>query len=165
MFFIAFAGSLANNVNDLFVLFIIVFSSVILWDVSAYFLWKKLSNLKFFKYLLKNEKRKKIYEKSEKFFKKRWVISIFLSRFLITWIWAVINYIAWFQSFNFKKFTTFVILWEILYVSELLILWYIFKDTFNDIFNILSNFWFVLLFIFVLYETWKRLIKFKKIKI
>jgi membrane protein DedA with SNARE-associated domain len=157
MFFILFAGSLTNNLSDLFILFLIILFWVIIWDVLSYYFWKKLLNLKLFKYLLNKEKINKLYKKTENFFHKKWTISIFISRFLITWIWPMLNYISWFQLFNFKKFFIYMFLWEILYVLEFLILWYLFKDTIDDLFEIISDFWLVLFLLLILYIIWLHL--------
>lgn len=162
MFFILYAWAITNNLTELFVLFLIVVFSTVFWDILAYFIGNKLSKIKLFKNLIKNKKIKYIYKKSNKFFHKKWTISIFLSRFLITWVWPTLNYIVWLQSFSFKKFYSYVILWEILYASELLILWYIFKDTFEYVSDIISSFWLFVFLIFILYQTWKRLFFRKK---
>ena len=159
MFFILFAGSMTNNITELFILFLIVLVWVIIWDILSYFFGKKLFNLKFFQYLINKKKINKIYSKTEKVFIEKGAISIFISRFLITWVWPMLNYIAWFHYFNFKKFSLYIILWEILYAWEFLILWYIFKDTIEEVFEIISNFWLVLFLLLVLYIIWIHLFK------
>lgn len=162
MFFILIAGSITNGMTELFILFFIILSWVIIWDILSYFLGKKLLNFNFFKYLLNKKKVKNIYSKTEKIFIEKWVISIFISRFLITWVWPMLNYIAWFQWFDFKKFSLYVILWEIIYVWEFLILWYLFKDTIDEVFSIISDFWLVLFLILILYIIAVNL--FKRVK-
>ena len=159
MFFILFAGSITNSVTELFILFVIVLAWVIIWDILSYFFGKKLFNLKFFQYLINKQKIKKIYSKTEKILIEKWSISIFISRFLITWIWPMLNYIAWFQWFDFKKFSLYITLGEILYVWEFLILWYIFKDTIEEVFGIISDFGLVLFLLLVLYIIWINLFK------
>lgn len=159
MFFIMFAWALAHNLPELALLFLIVLFSTVSWDTLGYTIGRKFYNLKIFRYLVNKKSVKNLYEKSKKFFIKKWEISIFLSRFLVTWIWPTINYIVWFQSFNFKKFWLYMVFWEILYSSELLLLGYIFKDTFEEIYSILSNFWLIVLSAFILYEIWKHLFK------
>lgn len=157
MFFILFAWASAISLSQLFILFLIVLVSATIWDLLAYFIGKKFFHSKIFQLLLNKKNIKYVYKKSKKFFKKKWRMSIFLTRFLITWIWSVVNYVVWIQRFSFKIFTLYVIIWEMIYSFELLLLWYIFKDTFEVIFNIISNFWYVLLLAFVLYEIWIRL--------
>ena len=164
MFFILFAWALSDNLTELFILFLLVLSSTVIWDITAYFIAKKFSHLKFIKYLLNIKKVKKIYKKSEEFLEKKGESSIFLTRFLITGLGPVINYVLWLQSFDFKKFSLYIVLWEILYASELLILWYIFRDTFEEVFSIISSFWLMILLAYILYEIWKRLFFWKKKK-
>jgi len=162
MFFIVIAGSLATDINSLEILFIITLLWVISWDLLSYLLGKKLYNMTFFQFFIKKKEVNKLYIKTEKLLIKKWSIIIFISRFLITWIWPILNYIAWIQWYNIKKFILYVILWEILYVLEFLLLWYIFKNTIDDIMNLISDFWFILLLIFVLYIIWLNLFKNKK---
>lgn len=163
MFFIMFAWALVHDLFELTLLFSLVLISTVSWDLLSYFIWKKFFKFKKIQNLLNKKLIRNIYKESKKYFKKRWVISIFLSRFLITWVWPTINYIVWMQFFSFKKFSLYVILWEMLYSSELLLLWYIFKDTFEEIYRILSNFWLIVLSAFVLYEIWKHLFRKKSI--
>jgi membrane protein DedA with SNARE-associated domain len=165
MFFIMFAGALAHNLLELVLLFSLVLVSTVSWDILGYIIGRKFYKFKFFRYLRKWKKTKNIYDKSKEYFDKKWEMAIFLSRFLITWIWPTINYIVWFQSFNFRKFTLYMVFWEILYWSELLLLGYIFKDSFEEISNILSNFWTTILIAFIMYEIWKYLFWKKAFKI
>lgn len=152
MLFILFAWTSANNLSQLFLLFLIVLISSIIWDISGYFIGRKVSKFKKLKKQLNRKIIKNIYSWSKKYFNEKWEIAIFLSRFLITWIGAPINYVVGFQAFSFKKFAFYVVFWEILYASELLILGYVFKDTFDEIYTIISNFSLIILLIFIMYE-------------
>jgi len=162
MFFILFAWALTNSFSELFLLFLIVLFSTVIWDFLSYFIARKFSNTKFFQYLLNVKKIKKLYEKSELFLEKKGESSIFLTRFLITGLGPVINYVAWFQSFKFKKFSLYIIFWEILYTTELLLLWYFFKDTFEEVFSIISNIGLMIFLAYLLYEIAKHLFFWKK---
>ena len=159
MFFILYAWALSSDISELYIFFLIIFASTVSWDILAYLIGKKFSHSIFFQYLSNLRTIKYLYNKSEKFFNKRWEISIFLSRFLVTWVWPTVNYLVWIQKFSFKKFLVNITFWEILYTSELLILWYIFKNSFEEVFDIIYNFWFIVLFIFLLYKVWKKLLK------
>ncbi|MDD3144584.1 MAG: VTT domain-containing protein [Candidatus Gracilibacteria bacterium] len=159
MFFILYAGSLATNFNELVILFFISFFSTFLGDLTSYFIGRKLYNFDFFKNLLQKKIINNIYIRTEKFFHKNGGVSIFLSRFLITGVGPALNYVVGFHLFNYKKFIFYVVLGEILYSLELLILGYLFKETFGDIFNIFSNFGIGLLLIFILYQILKRLFR------
>lgn len=163
MFFILFAWSITNSLLDLSILFFIVLSWLVIWDFLSYVFAKKLFNFNFFQYILSKKKINNIYIKTESKFKQNWDISIFLSRFLITGIWPMLNYVAWFQSYNLKKFILFIFLWEILYAWEFLLLWYYFKNTIDDVFNIISNFWIIILLLFILFLIWNNLFNNKKI--
>lgn len=157
MFFIMFAGALATDIYDLEILFCIVLFSSILWDLAGYFIGKKFTRFSFFQKFLQRKKIKNIYQHSLDFFEEKWELSIFFTRFLVTWLWAPINYMLWIQSFHLKKFAYYVVLWEILYAWELVILWYIFHDTFEEILNIFSNFWMIIFLGFLLYQVGKYL--------
>ncbi len=162
MLVILYAWAITNNFWDLTPLFLIVLFSTVFWDMLSYFVWRRLFWLGFSERLLAKKKINKIYKKTEKFFNKRWAVSILLSRFLVTWVWPSLNYVVWFQSFDFRKFVLYVVIWEILYAWELLILWFIFKETFGDILNIITNFWLIVLLLFMLYEIWIKLFGFNK---
>lgn len=164
MFFILYAWAITNNLYDWLILFLIILFSTLLWDIIWYFIWKRLWKTNIFKKYSNKWDLWKLYFRTQRFLSKRWTLSIFLSRFLVTWIWPTLNYIIWFQSFKFRKFFSNVVFWEILYAGELLILWYIFKDSFEYVFNIISDFWLIVLLIFFLYRIWKRLFKKKKLK-
>lgn len=162
MFFIITAWALSENLNELFILFFIILFSTSFWDLSAYIIARYFWESKLMKTLLKNKKFNKFFEISKIYFEKRWWITIFLTRFLITWIWPYINYIVWLQSFKFKKFLKYMFFWEILYSLELLLLWYIFKDTLSKYFNIIYSVLLIILIMFILYESKKYISKYAK---
>lgn len=62
---------------------------------------------------------------------------------------------VWIQRYKFKKFAKYVILWEMIYSAELLIIGYIYKDTFLEFYNIIYILWLLLLIVYILYE-WKK---------
>ncbi len=152
MFFILFAWANSKNIEELTVLFLIILLSSIAWDIWAYLIAKYFSSSKYMNKLLEKEKFKKIYKISWKYFHKRWNIIIFITRFLITWIWPYINYIVWIQWYKFKKFVKYVILWEIIYSAELLAIWYIYKETFVEYYNIIYISLLVFFILYVIYE-------------
>ncbi len=162
MFFILIAWSITMDLNNLLILFIIILVGVVVWDLLSYLFWKKLFNTYLFQLLINNKKINKLYIKTENFLNHKGNISIFISRFLITWVWPMLNYIAWIQWFNIKNFALYIFLGEILYVFEFLLLWFIFKDMIDDIMNIISNFWLILILVFILYIIWVNLFKRKK---
>jgi membrane protein DedA with SNARE-associated domain len=78
---------------------------------------------------------------------------------LITGLGPYMNYIVWLQSYSFKIFLKFIILGEILYVLELLLLGYLFKDTFEFVVDILYYLWIILILIFALFYIAKIIYK------
>lgn len=158
-FFILFAWSLISNFWDFAILFSISLFSSIIWDISAYMLGKKFFYINFIQKQLKKEVVKKTFSKTEKYFNEKWKSTIFITRFLITWLGPYMNYIVWLQSYNFKIFLKFVILWEILYVLELLFLGYLFKDTFEFVADILYYLWIILILVFCLFYIVKIIYK------
>lgn len=164
MFFIIAAWALAENLNELFILFFIILFSTSFWDIIAYIIARYFWASKFMKYLLKNKKFKNFCKISKNYFEKRWNLTIFITRFLITWIGPYLNYIVWLQKYKFKYFLKYVFLWEILYSLEFLLLWYIFKDTINKYQNIIYIILLFILILYILYET-KKYISSSKMKI
>lgn len=158
-FFILFAGSLISNFWDFAILFSISLFSSIIWDIVAYMLGKKFFYINFIQKQFKKEAVKKTFSKTEKYFNEKWKSTIFITRFLITWLGPYMNYIVWLQSYNFKIFLKFVILWEILYVLELLLLGYLFKDTFEFVADILYYLWIILILLFSLFYIVKIIYK------
>lgn len=64
------------------------------------------------------------YEKSEDYFKKHWVITTFLARF-ITVVRQLISLPAWVFKMNFTKFFLYTWLWAWAWNLILMIIWYI----------------------------------------
>jgi membrane protein DedA with SNARE-associated domain len=100
----------------------------LIWAIINYILWyylwwkiiKKLIN-KYWKYIfLKMEH----YNKTEIYFKKHWIITTFLARF-ITVIRQLISLPAWAFKINFAKFLFYTGLWAWLWNLMLMIIGYI----------------------------------------
>jgi membrane-associated protein len=162
-FFIVYAGSMSNSISDLSVFFLFTLAAEIAGDFLGYFVGKYFHETRWMKKLLRRKNISYVYDKSEKFLKKRGAMSIFLSRFLVTFIGPYVNYVAGFQLYKFKKFTLFVILGEMVYCSELLLLGYFFKDTFEEIVDLFTSFSVLLLCGFVLYLIGKRVFRKRKV--
>ena len=99
---------------------------------------------------------KKVFDKSKLFMEDKGGVSIFLSRFLVTGIGASVNYISGLELYSLKRFAFFVVTGEILYSVELLFLGYFFKETFEEIANLFTNFSTLIILGFVLYIIWKN---------
>lgn len=111
------------------------FVAIIVWTIWAllwaiinyilwYFLWKKIIKHiinKYWKYIfLKIEH----YKKAEKYFKKHWIITTFLARF-ITVIRQLISLPAWVFKMNVWAFLFYTWLWAWLWNLALMTIWYI----------------------------------------
>lgn len=98
------------------------------WASINYFLgyylwWKTIKKLikNYWKYFLIKEEH---YEKSENYFKKHWVITTFLARF-ITVVRQLISIPAWVFKMNFTKFFIYTGLWAWAWNLILMIIWYV----------------------------------------
>ncbi|MFA6550062.1 MAG: VTT domain-containing protein [Candidatus Gracilibacteria bacterium] len=156
MFFVLYAGSQANNYNDLFVFFIIVLISEIAGDLLSYGVGRLFWETALVKRILHYKRIKKVFDKSKLFMEDKGGVSIFLSRFLVTGIGASVNYISGLELYSLKKFAFLVVTGEILYSIELLFLGYFFKETFEEIANLFTNFSTLIILGFVLYIIWKN---------
>lgn len=161
MFFILYSGSIALGYIELTNLFFIILGGAIFGDICSYFFARKFSENKAFSNILKKRKIKKIHNKVNLFFDKHGSSSIFITRFLITGIGPYLNYVLGLNKYNFKKFSFYIFIGEILYALELLIIGYIFRDTFEDIMNMFLDFSYIILILIVLYYIGKMIFKSK----
>ncbi len=162
IFFLLFAGSLSSDMRMLCILGIIGTISAILGDATGYFLWKRFFQIRLIQNHLKKEKFRKIYRDTCAYFKKEGKFAIFITRFLVVTPAPYLNYIIWLQKYDFVVFMRFVIFGEILYVGELLLLWYIFKDTFEYLTSIISYLSIILILFYAIYLIAKTLFKSSK---
>jgi membrane protein DedA with SNARE-associated domain len=137
--FILLAGTFAGGISDLFVPFLLVLVAVILGDFSAYYLGRSFAKSKFFTRLVKRKHAERVHKKSHHFFHNDGALSIFLTRFLASGIGPLLNYVVGMHKFPFKKFSLMVILGEIIYVAQLLLIGYFFKETFQEVMWIISS--------------------------
>ena len=133
MFFILYAGSQVNSPTDFLIFFLIVWLSEMIGDVGSYVIGRKLYDTAFVKKILLKKKIKSMFEKSRSFFDKHGNISVFFSRFAVTAVGPYLNYIAGLEAYDFGKFLLYVTFGEVLYAFELLLLGYLFKETFDEI--------------------------------
>jgi len=163
IFLIMFAGSITENYFNLFYLIIIISISTILGDIIAYKIGRKYGKI-----LLEKYKNKKIiylnYKKSAKIMKKYGSVTIFFTRFLITGLGPMTNYVAGLDKFNFKKFLIYIISGEIIYSTIFITLGFIFKETWEEVLTIINNFSFLIIFIILLILIFKKILKLIKEK-
>ncbi len=142
----------------------------LLWASINYFLgyylgWKtvKLLIKKYWKFFLIKEEH---YERSENYFKKHWVVTTFLARF-ITVVRQLISIPAWVFKMNFAKFFIYTWLWAWAWNLILMIIWYVAAENqelveqytkelliFSFVFVILA--WFLYYHKYVKNENWKN---------
>lgn len=159
MFFILYAGSIATGYLELNNLFFIILAGTLCGDILSYSFARKFSRTNQIKHILKKNKILKIRKKTSRFLHKHGSTSIFITRFLITGIGPYLNYILGIEKFNFKKFSIYILAGEIFYTAEFLLIGFIFKDTFEEILSIFSDFSYILLIMFILYHIVKIIIK------
>lgn len=100
----------------------------LVWATINYIIWfyywekfiLKFIN-KFWKYFFINEEH---YKKSELFFEKHWMITIFTGRFIPA-VRQLISLPAWVFKINYAKFFFYTWLWAWLWNLALMIVWYI----------------------------------------
>jgi membrane protein DedA with SNARE-associated domain len=159
IFFLLFAGSLSTSYSELAILLMIWLISAVIGDLSGYFIGKKLFHISIIQDQLKKPKIKTLFDTTTVYFNKEGKFAIFLSRFLVVTPGPYINYIAWIQEFSFRSFVRLVIIWEVIYVAELLLLGYIFQDTFEYLVDMISYVSMILILIYCIYEMSRYLFK------
>lgn len=132
------SGALANSFIELIPVILITVSAAILGDITAYELARKFS-LRLSKKLIKFKFFKNNEIKSRDLLKKHEFSFVFFTRFALIGLCAVVSYISGFERLNRKKFYMAVISGEIIYASLYPIIGFIFKETWNDLVNIIQD--------------------------
>jgi len=138
-FFVMYSGSIIDNSLKLLLVISCVFVLMFIGDIIAYKIGEKFGRIIFNKYR-KYKIISKSYNKSKSLMKKYGPLSVFLTRFLITGLGPTINYLAGLEKFNFKTFLLFIILGELIYAFVFVFLGFIFKETFEELLSIISDF-------------------------
>lgn len=107
-------GSLAGSINALILVIVISFVAVVLGDILAYELARKLSGR------LREKLRKLSFfgdseHRAKNLLDKYGFLIIFFSRFAILSLCVVVSYVSGFEKFNRRKFVTAVISGELLF--------------------------------------------------
>jgi membrane protein DedA with SNARE-associated domain len=151
-------GANAPNVMGLVTLFLIIYAATLIGDISVYFVARYFSK-RVLKFMKKFNWYKKSEKRSKRLLNKYGFYIVFVSRFLVSEIPLVINYIAGFEKFNKRKFILAVILGEFIYAASYTAFGYIFKDTWTYLLGLItSSIRTVLLVILALYIIY-RIIK------
>jgi len=157
------SGALADKFTSIFPIIIVGFFAAILGDLTAYFLASRFSPviysiLRKHPVFKRNEASVKVrLEKSEFFL-------VFISRFLLTGLGAIVSYISGFTRLNKKKFIVAAIIGDILYASLYTMLGFFFKEVWTDLTSLINEILFVIIILVLIYFIVKylRYVKSKK---
>ncbi|MFA5855983.1 MAG: VTT domain-containing protein [Candidatus Pacearchaeota archaeon] len=156
------SGALSENISQLSTYIIIALIAVIIGDITAYTLARVFS-IKVAKRLDKYKFYKNGEPRARELLKKYEFFTVFITRFAISGLGAVVSYLSGFERLNRKKFISAVILGEIIYATTYPIIGYIFKDTWYDLVGIINNVLTVIVLILVLiFFIFRRIIKRRK---
>lgn len=133
------AFSYAGEFNPV-LLFFEVWILVMLGDTAGYFFWKRFGEFLFGKFKGLNKFFGPKLKKANEYLDSKGRIAVFLTRFLITPLAAVVNIVAGLSGYSYFAFISaaFVgdMLWTIIYIS----LGYWFGDSWQQIANLASQF-------------------------
>ncbi len=136
--FLVAAGAMAGSISELLVIILVCFIAAVLGDFVAYTIARKASS-KLSKLIKKLKLIKQSEEEAKKIIKKYGFLSIFLTRFLLMSLCAVVSYIAGFEKMKKKTFVLGSISGEILYASIFPLIGFLFRELWGDIVEIISD--------------------------
>ena len=145
-FIIIAAGSLSGTIDDYFFIVTLIFFGLVVGDIAVY------STASYFEKVLteklqKNEKFEKKFESGKDLFNKYGVWGLFLGRFLLLGFGAPLNYISGFSKYSFRKFLAYTASGEFLYVSIYAYIGFVFKDSWESLYDLIIEFPYLILFI------------------
>jgi membrane protein DedA with SNARE-associated domain len=155
------SGAGANTPFELSLVMIVGASAAILGDFTAFMLARKFSlklqkRLRKFKFYRNNETHVKLkFNKSEFFL-------LFFSRFLFQSLCAATTYVSGFLRLKIKKFLFAIVPGEIIYGMAFPLLGFLFKETWKDYTNIVSDIAALLLLIIFSYYFISWVIRYYK---
>lgn len=133
-----YSGALANSFLELIPVILTTAAAAILGDIVAYELAKRFS-LALPSRLMKFKFYKSSEIKARELFQKSGFFVVFLTRFAFTGLGAVVNYISGFEKIKRKKFLIAVVSGEIIYGIIYPLMGFIFKETWNDLVNVIGD--------------------------
>ena len=153
-----YSGALADSFLALMQVIVITAVAAILGDVTAYELSKRCSlllstRLNKYKFFRNGEGR------ARELLKKYGSFVIFFTRFAFTGLGAVVNYLSGFEKLSRKKFITAVISGEIIYGIMYPLMGFAFKETWNDLANVIRDVFVVAALIIIILLFSSSLIK------
>ncbi len=145
MVYLVSAGAIAKSIQEVMIIILICFCAAVIGDITAYSLARKFSStlsitLRKFKFFSMGE------IESRNLLKKYAFSAVFLTRFFLTGLCAVVSYISGFEKLNRKKFIFAVLGGELIYASIFPLIGFVFKEMWNDIIAVLND----ILIIFIL---------------
>ncbi len=163
MFFLMWYGSTLENTTTLLMTLPIVTSAAVMGDMSAYFIGRKFSQqliqaeLKYNWIANKTQQSHRLINRYGK-----WIIS--LTRFLVTGMGPIVNYLLGSQKYPSRSFLLWVIVGETLFCLELLYFGNRFKESWEDLLSFISDMgWLIALVIISLLLLKKLLSKEKSV--
>lgn len=145
-FFIIAAGSLSATIEDYFFIVTLIFFGLVAGDIAAYSTASYFEKA-FTEKLRKCEKFEKEYESGKDLFNKYGGLGIFLSRFVLLGFGAPLNYISGFSKYSFGKFIAYSASGEFLYASIYAYIGFVFKDSWESLFDMIIEFPYIILLI------------------
>jgi membrane protein DedA with SNARE-associated domain len=145
-FVIIAAGSLSGTIEDYFFSVSLIFFGLVVGDIAAYSTASHFEKF-FAEKLQKNEKFEKKFESGKDLFNKYGVWGLFLGRFVLLGFGAPLNYISGFSKYSFRKFLAYSASGEFLYVSIYAYIGFVFKDSWESLYDIIIEFPYLILFI------------------
>lgn len=145
-FIIIAAGSLSGTIDDYFFSVTLIFFGLVVGDIAAYSTASYFETV-FTEKLQKNEKFEKKFESGKDLFNKYGVWGLFLGRFILLGFGAPLNYISGFSKYSFRKFLAYSASGEFLYVSIYAYIGFVFKDSWESLYDIIIEFPYLILFI------------------
>ena len=138
LFAIMSFGALASTPQELGIVMVTVFLATVLGDLTAYglaryFSGRIMKKIKTYRFMEKNEAlARKMLERYE-------IKIIFFTRFALTGLCSIVSYLSGLQKINKKKFLLAVILGEGIYTIIYPLIGFFFKETWNELIQIISN--------------------------
>lgn len=152
----------AQGYLDINLVLITSFFWCLLWDISGYlvsfFYWKNILMRIGFAKIINSPN----FSRLEIYFKNNSRKSILLTRFLITWLSAPVNILAWLYKIWHKKFFLYNTLWEIIHIILFVFIGYYLSYQWQAIATILEYFVAILVIIIFIYVIFRFIFKNKE---
>lgn len=139
-------GALASTIPELLLVMLVVASAAMLGDITAYEIARKFS-LVLTKQLMRIKFYRQNITRTNELFERSAFAAVFITRFLLLALGAVVSYLAGFQRMDRKRYVTAVVSGETLYGIIYPAIGFAFKETWNDVYNVLNNATLVLVFL------------------